>query len=397
LATMDYQKVSYGYNDEVKNAIFVNGRMNLENTIALPMVPGLSFTLDAIAYDNAPDWKDYFKGRGTLATINAGTKSSNVYAADDNLAFQVSYTNDMFGSVAFGMIPRIDYESTTVSPVDASDEVTIDSSFVGGDTEYKGTSFWLDANLSKLLGEKGGLAVYVDGTMIKYLDQVKYGEDLAAGLLDGGANKITASTKTGFEMYFGVEGSYKVSDALSFSAAAQVATMIGAEDYWKAANAGDSFKTVLDADKAANALTDYYADSYKLSNYACDMLNAVPLTVSAKVAYKIGNITPFISDTYRVAAGNLTNIDAVTDLKIMHGYYDKNEVEMGATIAANKKATFGLALAMYQYLGIPEASDLYTAALTTNEQKDAADDAFATAVRRANDTMKLTASFTYTY
>lgn len=223
----------------------------------------------------------------------------------------------------------------------------------------KGSAFWFDAKLDKLLGEDKAIYVGVDaqlGYYNKVADTTKFATDNPTKVAE-----VQVGNTTVIDLYG--ETKMKLSDKISFSAGALFSLGTG-YDYkavtgtsWSDANVENKDTTWYSGKTEANDLNELYS--------------ITPFELKAQVDVNINDtVAVYVKDNFKANAGALPAFAAPAGAKDVEGYYQKNVLGLGAKLKATEKSSLEVSADINMFLGTPAASDLYTATATDAQKKD---------------------------
>lgn len=326
----EIDRPEFALDEEEENALQSNQKMNTVNTVKFN--DDLSLKVAAVAPTTDVTIRDWLRGENLamaatyvmkdIATLNAGTKVTMDYEFSNGT---------ISGPSAYMLIP--------------------------GHTSGWGTGLWLDANLSELMGADKGLFVSVDGQFGNYRAVQKESD---AGKVDA----IEIESMSRWNVYG--ETKMKMNDSLSFSAGALFSLGMG-YDYKKVNDVSysDDIKHLKDSD------TDFVASNYTEANSnAMDVYKISPLSLNVRADYKLNDTaTVWVSNKFKSLDGSLGSKPAVAGARIMHGYYGKDSIELGAKLVSTPKSTLSVSTEFNLYLGVPSASNIYIKDDTSDNKK----------------------------
>lgn len=223
----------------------------------------------------------------------------------------------------------------------------------------KGSAFWVDAKLDKLLGEDKAIYVGVDaqlGYYNKLADTTKFATDNPTKVAE-----IQVGNTTVIDLYG--ETKMKLSDMISFSAGALFSL-----------GTGYDVKAVSGADWTgpdATAKEGTFYSNYTEANVLNEFYSITPFELKAQVDVKINDtVAVYVKDNFKANAGALPAFAAPAGAKDVEGYYQKNVLGLGAKLKATEKSSLEVSADINMFLGTPAASDLYRATATDAQKKD---------------------------
>lgn len=318
-----------GKDNKIQSATAANKAMNAKNTMKF----GENLTVKAtlVAPNADVTFTDWLKGDNALVgaefvladvgTIGAGAKISQDYVA--NPAGTSSGPTKLLALLA---------------DADATNNANV----------VKGSAFWVDAKLDKLLGEDKAVYVGVDaqfGYYNKLADTTKFATDNPTKVAE-----VQVGNTTVIDLYG--ETKMKLSDMISFSAGALFSLGTG---YDVKAVSGAAWEDPTAAQKDANFYTNYTE---------ANVLNAVygitPFELKAQVDVKINDtVSVYAKENFKANDGDISSKPAIAGAKGMKGFYQKNVLGLGAKLKATEKSTLEVSTDINMFLGLPASSDLY--------------------------------------
>lgn len=213
----------------------------------------------------------------------------------------------------------------------------------------KGSAFWVDAKLDKLLGEDKAVYVGVDaqlGYYNKTYDTTKFGDDNPTKV-----EEIQVGNTIVIDLYG--ETKMKLSDMISFSAGALFSLGTGYD--WKATHNNVAWEDPTSAMKDGT----FYSNFTK-ANVENGIYGITPFELKARVDVKVNDtISVYAKENFKANDGDLSTKPAVAGGKPIMGYYQKNVLGLGAKLKATEKSSLEVSTDINMYLGLPAGSDLY--------------------------------------
>jgi len=212
----------------------------------------------------------------------------------------------------------------------------------------KGSAFWVDAKLDKLLGEDKAVYVGVDaqfGYYNKLADTTKFATDNPTKVAE-----VQVGNTTVIDLYG--ETKMKLSDMISFSAGALFSLGTG---YDVKAVSGAAWEDPTAAQKDANFYTNYTE-----ANLLNGVYGITPFELKAQVDVKINDtVSVYAKENFKANDGDISSKPAIAGAKGMKGFYQKNVLGLGAKLKATEKSTLEVSTDINMFLGLPASSDLY--------------------------------------
>ncbi len=303
-----------------------------------------------------------------------------------NLDAQVAMKIGTIGEVAVGAQVRNDYEEVVGSYKGPSKLLGLAQNRVMESGDVKdGNAFWVDANLSGLVGEKNGLFVFSDFIQKGYVLDDKELTDTAPTTE---ADKLDVGTA--LRIRAGAEYKMVASDALTLLASAQFMTLAG---YDFKGVTGQSFGDYSDATYASTA---YYKKNFNEANAVANTFGVKPLIVKVRADYKVNEtLSVYGKNVYSMNEEAVKSFASVGG-KTAVGSVGKDTITLGCTIVSGEKSKLGISTDVNLYLGLPSASDLYTTGMT-DPAKKAVDAEYGKYVSSNYNPFAVKATYTYSY
>ncbi len=314
-----------------------------------------------------------------------------------NLDAQVAMKIGTIGEVAVGAQVRNDYETIASgfkgpskllaefnAPAPGSDKA---NQTPEKDDLVDGNAFWVDANLSGLVGEKNGLFVFSDFIQKGYILANKEATDTDSATE---ANKLDVGTA--LRIRAGAEFKMVASDALTLLASAQFMTLAG---YDIKGVTGVSFSEMSNDTNLPTATN--YKDNYNEGGAIANIFGIKPLIVKVRADYKVSDtLSVYGKNVFNMNDGALKDSSTILNTKDVYGSYGVDTVTLGCTIVSGEKSKLGISTDVNLYLGVPAASDLYLTGLTDAQKKNV-DAAYGAFVSSNYNPFVVKASYTYSY
>jgi len=330
-----------GKDNKIQSATAANKAMNAKNTMKF----GENLTVKAtlVAPNADVTFTDWLKGDNALVgaefvladvgTIGAGAKISQDYVANP--------------------------AGTSSGPTKLLAQAAADQGKV-----VKGSAFWFDAKLDKLLGEDKAVYVGVDaqlGYYNKTYDTGKFATDNPTKV-----KEIQVGNTTVIDLYG--ETKMKLSDKISFSAGALFSLGTGYD--WKSVDNDGIPNQSWSDQNPENKDTTWYSGNTE-ANATNAKYGITPFELKAQVDVNINDtVAVYVKDNFKANAGALPAFAAPAGAKDVEGYYQKNVLGLGAKLKATEKSSLEVSADINMFLGTPAASDLYTATATDAQKKD---------------------------
>jgi len=354
-----------GKDNKIQSATAANKAMNAKNTMKF----GENLTVKAtlVAPNADVTFTDWLKGDNALVgaefvladvgTLGAGAKISQDY---------VISTGATSGPKKF---------------FDAAYALTNTGDVV------KGSAFWVDAKLDKLLGEDKAVYVGVDaqlGYYNKAADTTKFGTDNPTKV-----KEVQVGNTTVIDLYG--ETKMKLSDMISFSAGALFSLGSG-YDYKAVTGTSWSDVPTNKEDKDNNWYSGWTEANDLNAKYGI-----TPFELKAQVDVKVNDtVSVWVKDNFKANAGKFDAAVQPAGGKGVIGFYQKNVLGLGAKLKATEKSSLSVSSDINMYLGLPAGSDLYLTG-ATDATKKAVDSSLAEWKSKNFNPFAVSVSYSYAY
>lgn len=352
-----------GKDNKIQSATAANKAMNAKNTMKF----GENLTVKA-----------------TLVAPNADVSFADWFSGDNALVGAEFVLADV-GTLGAGAKISQDYVISTGATSGPKKFFNAAYALTNTGDVVKGSAFWVDAKLDKLLGEDKAVYVGVDaqlGYYNKAADTTKFGTDNPTKV-----KEVQVGNTTVIDLYG--ETKMKLSDMISFSAGALFSLGTG---YDNKAVTGTDWADPTQAQKDL-----HFYSGYTQANVLNAKYGITPFELKAQVDVKVNDtVSVWVKDNFKANAGAFDAAVQPAGGKDVIGYYQKNVLGLGAKLKATEKSSLSVSSDINMYLGLPAGSDLYLTG-ATDANKKAVDSSLAEWKSKNFNPFAVSVSYSYAY
>lgn len=356
---LDRSMYKIGKDNKIQST--TNQAMNAKNTVKI----GENLTAKAtfVVPNAAATWSDWLIG--------------------DNLILGAEYVLADVGTLGAGAKVSQDYVASSTGATSGPTKL------LGGTTDIvKGSAFWVDAKLDKLLGEGKAVFVGVDaqlGYYNKVADSAKFVTDNP-----GKVAEIQVGNTTVVNLYG--ETKMTLTDKISFSAGTLFSLGMGYD--LKGVN-GENYKWTDPT--ATDKETNWYNGYTEANSLNSTIYGIKPFELKARVDVTLNDtVSVWVSDNFVANEGKYDGTAYALGGKKINGFYQKNVIGLGAKLKASEKAKLTVSTDINLFLGLPTAGNLETEGMT-DAQKAALKSAHAKWVSDKFNPFALNIAYSYAY